>query len=125
MFLVTEEPIDIPSLMTQSVAPENGAIATFIGIVRNHSGEKKVQKLFYEAYIPMALKSFEEIGKEARNLWQISELSIVHRVGTLSIGEPAVFILTSAPHRKEALSACAYTIDRIKEISPLWKKEII
>lgn len=125
MFSVTPNPIDISAILANAIAPENGALATFMGTVRNHSEGQKIKQLYYEAYAPMALKSFEAVEKEVRALWKISQLSIIHRTGALSIGEIAVFILATAPHRKEALSACSYTIDRVKEISPIWKKEIV
>lgn len=123
MFLITYAPIDVCAIVSKAVGPENGAIATFMGVVRGHSGQQKVHKLFYEAYAPMALKSFEKIDLEARSRWKISELSIVHRVGMLSVGETAVLILVSSEHRRDALSACAYAIERVKQIAPIWKKE--
>ncbi len=124
MFMITEAPIDTASVLSEISDPRNGAVATFMGIVRKHSGERAVKGLFYEAYEPMALKSFEAIALEARVLWQITDLSIAHRIGSLSVGEMAVFIAASAPHRKDALAACEYAIDRVKEISPIWKKDI-
>ncbi len=125
MFLITDSPIDVPGVLSEISNPENGAVATFMGIVRNHSNGKLVRGLRYEAYRPMALKSFENIGHEAKVFWDISELIIVHRVGTLSVGEIAVLIAASSPHRREALSACAYAINRLKEISPIWKKDLV
>lgn len=125
MFLITESPIDVPGVLSGISSPRDGAVASFMGTVRNHSNGRSVIGLHYEAYGPMALKSFETIALEAKARWKISDLSIVHRVGALSIGEIAVLIAASAPHRAEALSACAYAIDRIKEISPIWKKEFI
>lgn len=124
MFMITDNPIDVPWILSEISSPEDGAVATFMGIVRNSSDGKSAQGLYYEAYRPMALKSFESIGLEAKALWGISDLSIAHRVGTLSIGEMAVLVAVAAPHRREALAACAYTIDRVKEISPIWKKEL-
>ncbi|OGR84843.1 MAG: hypothetical protein A2901_04015 [Elusimicrobia bacterium RIFCSPLOWO2_01_FULL_54_10] len=125
MFLIIDSPIDVPWVLSQISSPENGATATFMGTVRNHSQGKPVRKIRYEAYEPMALKSFKKINLEAKVLWKISDLSIIHRVGMLSIGEIAVLVAASAPHRAEALAACGYAIDRVKEISPIWKKEFI
>ena len=123
MFLITGVPIDAARVLAQIESPKNGAVATFMGIARNHSEGKAVRGLYYEAYEPMALKTFEKIGIECKILWQITRLAIVHRVGKLEIGEMAVLVAASAPHRRAALDACSYAIDRVKEISPIWKKE--
>ncbi len=121
--LVTDLPIDVCGLISEAIRPENGALATFMGSVRNPSGGRAVQGLFYEAYAPMALKKFNEINSEVRARWQVQELSIIHRVGRLLAGDVAVLIIASSAHRRDALSACSHAIERVKQITPIWKKE--
>lgn len=100
-----------------------GAVVTFIGAVRNNSDGKKVLYLEYEAYPEMAKKKLEEIAAEAKKKWPIEEIAVTHRLGRMEIGEISVVIAVSSGHRTAAFQACQYTIDRIKEIVPIWKKE--
>ncbi len=122
MFLITNRTIDVASLLLPAHR-EDGAVATFLGTVRNHSGGRSVTSLHYYAYAPMVLKSFGHIADEVKNKWGVSHLSIVHRIGQLNVGDIAVAVVAGAPHRHQALAACAYAIERIKEMSPIWKKE--
>jgi molybdopterin synthase catalytic subunit len=78
----------------------------------------------YQAYTPMALKVMNELAEEVRKKWDIKNIAIVHRTGRLEIGDPSVVIAVSAAHRKEAFEACRFTIDRLKESVPIWKKEV-
>ena len=123
MLLVTEEPIDMSRLMAGAASTADGAVATFLGVVRDNSGGRKVGSLRYEAYVPMVLRCFEKISEEVKDRWPVSDLSIVHRIGLLQVGEAAVAIAAASRHRKEALAACAYAIDRVKATAPIWKKE--
>ena len=123
MITVTEDPIDIENLMARATSPEDGAVATFLGVVRNNSGSKKVSSLLYEAYVPMVLKCFEKISNEVKEKWDVTNVSIAHRIGHLQVGETAVAVLAAARHRREALEACSYAIGRIKAVAPIWKKE--
>ena len=123
MFSVTEKPIDVSFLFHDISFREYGAIASFAGIVRRESDSRPVRALKYEAYVPMALKSFEKIAGEIRNRWGEVHLTIVHRVGFLRAGEIAVLVAAASKHRRESLAACSYAIDRVKQISPIWKKE--
>jgi molybdopterin synthase catalytic subunit len=102
----------------------NGAIVTFLGVVRNFSRGRTVLYLEYEAYREMAIRKMQQIAAEAREKWAIDDLAMVHRVGHLEVGEPSVAIAVGAPHRKAAFEACEYAIDRLKEIVPIWKKEV-
>ncbi len=122
MFLITNLTIDIASILS-TAHREDGAVATFMGTVRDHSGGRSVTALQYSVYAPMALKSFEQIADEVKAKWGVTHLSIVHRFGRLKVGEISVAVTAGSPHRREALAACAYAIDRIKTISPIWKKE--
>jgi molybdopterin synthase catalytic subunit len=115
--------IDVNALVTQVARPGAGGIATFLGVVRDHSLGRKVLYLFYEAYPPMAIKEMERLEAEVRGRWEIEAIAIVHRVGRLEIGEASVGIAVSAPHRREAIEACHYAIDRLKQTVPVWKKE--
>ena len=123
MITVTEDPIDLENLMARAASPADGAVATFLGVVRDNSGSKKVSSLLYEAYVPMVLKCFEKISNEVKEKWDVTNLSIVHRIGRLQAGETAVAVLAAARHRREALEVCSYAIDRVKAIAPIWKKE--
>ncbi|MDA2917286.1 molybdenum cofactor biosynthesis protein MoaE, partial [Nitrospinae bacterium AH_259_B05_G02_I21] len=80
--------------------------------------------LEYEAYPSMAERKMTQIGEEIRAKWAVDAVVILHRVGRLEVGEMSVAIAVAAPHRREALEACAYAIDRLKEIVPIWKKEV-
>ena len=101
----------------------NEAVVTFIGTVRNNANGKKVLYLEYEAFSEMALKKLEEIVAEIQNRWKISDIDIAHRIGRIEIGENVVIIAVGSVNRSEALQACQYAIDRIKEVVPIWKKE--
>ncbi len=104
-------------------APTPGAVTTFLGQVRGHSLGKRVLRLEYEGYEPLAVKAFERIATEARERWPDAELAIHHRLGTLDVGEASVAIAAAAPHRAQAFATCRYAIERIKQIVPIWKHE--
>lgn len=105
--------------------PRAGAIVTFLGTVRDHSEDVQVSELVYEAYEEMAIKSFREILDDARSRFHFVDAAVVHRTGRLKLTEDSVMIAVSAAHRKEAFRACEYIIDRIKEISPIWKRDVL
>ena len=122
-FRVQSEALD-PRYTESLVAhPGAGAIATFIGTVRDHARDRAVTHLEYEAYAPAAELNMAQIGDEIRERWGIDHVAIVHRVGSLTIGEASVVISVASPHRDAAFEACRYAIQRIKEIVPIWKKE--
>lgn len=103
--------------------PSSGAVATFIGTTRDHAHGREVVSLEYDAYAPMALKTMKEVADRARAQWQILEISIVHRLGRVEIGEASIVIAVSSAHRDAAFEACRYAIDTLKAIVPIWKKE--
>lgn len=103
--------------------PGSGGVATFIGSVRDVSEGHSVSFLEYEAYEPMALAKMQQVIDEAAAQWPVKAMAIQHRLGRLEIGEDAVVIAVSCPHRGEAFDACRYAIDRLKQIVPIWKKE--
>jgi len=122
MFLTTQT-IYIPAFLDFSIRPASGACATFFGIVRNHDHGRKVQRLCYEAYVNLAEKELARIAVHAKEKFSVSKVHILHRYGTLEIGEVAVAIAVESGHRQEAFAACRFVIDAIKESVPIWKKE--
>ena len=124
IFKITENSIAPDEFYRHVLQDSNGAVVTFCGVVRNHANNKPTHYLVYEAYPEMAEKKMAEIGTQIAARWAIHDLGIVHRVGRLEIGEISVLIAVSAPHRAEAFEACRYAIDRLKEIVPIWKKEV-
>ncbi len=123
-FAITREPLDPAPLVALVSAPANGAVVTFAGIVRDNFGGRSTAHLEYEAYEPMAVKVLGEIAGEAQVRWGTGAIAVHHRVGRLEIGETAVLIAVAAPHRHEAFAAAEWIMDRIKEVAPIWKKEI-
>jgi len=103
--------------------PGAGAISSFSGVTRDNFGGRRVLKLEYEAYKPMAVKKLGQVCREAFEKWDLLKMVIAHRVGTVGVGEPSVVIVASSAHRREALEATQYAIDRLKAIVPVWKKE--
>jgi molybdopterin synthase catalytic subunit len=101
----------------------DGAVVTFVGLVRNHNLGRRVLYLEYEAYEPLALKAFERIRSEIGARWPDTRLALHHRVGRLDIGEASIAIATRSPHRGNAYAACRYAIERVKQIAPIWKRE--
>jgi molybdopterin synthase catalytic subunit len=123
MFRLTREPIDIQKTVESIQKPEDGAVVVFDGVVRNHSKDKSVRYLEYDAYESMAIKKLEEVGVRARSRYAIRDIAIVHRLGRLDVGECSVAIVVASAHRGPAFEACRFAIDTIKEIVPIWKKE--
>jgi molybdopterin synthase catalytic subunit len=101
----------------------DGAVASFLGLVRNHNLGRVVTYLEYEAYEPLAIKAFERIAREAGGRWPGITLALHHRIGRLEIGEASVAIAVASAHRADAFSACRYAIERVKQIAPIWKRE--
>jgi len=100
-----------------------GAIASFVGIVRNTNQGRMVTHLEYEAYEPLAVKALEQIRQEAAEQWPGTELAVHHRIGRLDIGEASIIIAAGSAHRAHAFAACRYVIERVKQIVPIWKHE--
>jgi molybdopterin synthase catalytic subunit len=121
--LITHVPIDANALLASAASPSDGAVLIFLGVVRNQNEGREVGHLEYEAYEPMVRSVLEEILDEASRRWEIGEISVVHRVGKLQIGEASVAIVVAAPHRGDAYSASRYVIDELKKRAPIWKRE--
>src|ERR687892_2895184 len=125
MYAIVEEPLDIGALVQDAQRPDCGAVATFVGTTRiDESDGAAVEYLEYEAYRPMADKKLEEIGAELEERWDVREVSIVHRIGRVGPGEASVAIVVASPRRGEAFEASRYAIERIKQLVPIWKREV-
>jgi molybdopterin synthase catalytic subunit len=124
MIAITETPIDTLEVIAAVQAEGAGAINVFIGTVRNQTQAKPVVQLDFEAFDSMAVKKMQEIANQAAARWPIQKVAIVHRKGSLQIGDAAVVIAVSTPHRKASFEACEFIIDTLKEVVPIWKKEI-
>ena len=122
--VLCHEPIDREAATALLETGGAGAIITFAGTVRPTAKTgRAVTHLDYEAYEGMALKKMEICLAEAAQRWPLLDAAVVHRLGHLTLGEVAVSIAVCSKHRKEAFEACAYIIDRLKQIVPIWKKE--
>ena len=123
MFEITTDRLD-PRRTEQAVTHAGaGAICTFTGIVRDNSRGRSVTHLEYEAFASMAITQMKKIADEIADKWPDARVAMLHRTGRLEIGEPSVVVSASAPHRAEAIAACKWGIDRLKESVPIWKKE--
>ena len=121
---VTSNPLELDALVhLVSTSGGYGAIATFVGIVRDHNQHRRVTHLEYEAYEPLALKALEQIRREAAEQWPSASLAVHHRTGRLAIGEASIIIAAASAHRADAFAACRYVIERVKQIVPIWKHE--
>ena len=123
-FRLSEEPLSLDDAVREVASDDAGAIATFSGTTRARSRGRDVVRLEYEAYEGMAEAEMERIAAELRARHTLTAVAIHHRVGVVGIGETSVVIAVSAPHRGDALAACAEAIDTLKGTVPLWKKEI-
>lgn len=122
-FSFSNRPLDIPSLQTALQQPAAGGYASFEGWVRNHNEGQDVTRLEYEAFEALAIKEGERIVAEAIARFGVLRARCVHRIGSLGIGEIAVWVGVSSVHRGEAFDACRYIIDAVKHCVPIWKKE--
>ena len=124
MIEITPHKIDTAKLVAEVSHPEAGGIDVFIGTTRNQTKGKPVKRLEFESFEPMAIKELQKIADFAQAEWPILKFAIAHRVGIVEIGEEAVVIAVSSPHREAAFKACRYIIDELKKTVPIWKKEV-
>ena len=124
MFKITSEEIELGDVIRAVEAGDAGAIVHFLGVVRNNTAGREVSYLEYEAYPPMAEKKMAEIAEEIHEKWGLDRVAMIHRVGRLEIGEVSVAVAVASPHRKEAFEACHYAMNRLKQIVPIWKREV-
>lgn len=123
LILLVRESIEHAALVEHVRQPEDGAVVTFDGCVRNHSHGRRTLYLDYEAYESMALAKMREIAEQIHEKFPIHRVAIAHRLGRLAIGETSVFIAVSSAHRPAAFEACRHAIDTLKRSVPIWKKE--
>lgn len=123
MVRLTRETLDYHALTEQVRRNDCGAVVTFLGTVRDLTGDRLTLALDYESYPAMAEKKMAEVEAETRQRWPVGEMMLVHRLGRLEVGEISVAVAVSCPHRAQAFEACRYAIDRLKELVPIWKKE--
>jgi molybdopterin synthase catalytic subunit len=123
MIRLIREPIDYHALTEQVRRRDCGAVVTFLGTVRDLTGDRITVALDYEAYPAMAEKKMTEIESDTRQRWPVGDMVLVHRLGHLDVGEVSVAVAVSCPHRAQAFEACRHAIDRLKELVPIWKKE--
>jgi molybdopterin synthase catalytic subunit len=124
MIEITESKLDHAAITDSVRSNLAGAVCSFLGTVREMTGARRTASLDYEAYPEMALKTMADLEAEARRLWPIIDAALVHRVGHLDLGEISVVVAVSCPHRHQAFDACRWLIDRLKEVVPIWKKEV-
>jgi molybdopterin synthase catalytic subunit len=115
--------LDPKACLARVMRDDAGGLVTFVGTVRNHTRGKRVLKLEFEAYAPMAMSEMRKIAETACERWPVLQIAIHHRMGTLQIGQVPVVIAVACAHRKAAFEACQYAIDTLKETVPIWKKE--
>jgi molybdopterin synthase catalytic subunit len=120
---LTSDPPSLTHLLARVQSPERGGIACFVGTVRDHHGGRKVLRLEYQAYEPMAEAECARIIAEAESRWPVAVV-MEHRIGRIEIGHAAVCVVAAAAHRDEAFAACRYVIEEIKRRVPIWKREV-
>jgi molybdopterin synthase catalytic subunit len=120
---LTRAPIDAEELVAASKRGEDGAVVVFDGIVRNESRGRRTLHLDYEAYEEMAVRQMRDLANQALSRFDVRQVTIVHRLGRLEIGETSILIVVASAHRAAAFEACRWLIDIIKKTVPIWKKE--
>lgn len=120
---VTGDSLRLEELMAWVASPSAGAISTFSGVTRDNFNGRRVVRLEYEAYVPMAEREMVKIVVAIRKRWQVVRVAIVHRIGVVPVSEASVIIAISSKHRDEGLAALRFAIDEVKAVVPIWKKE--
>lgn len=124
LFEVTDAPLSADEIAARVTNPHSGATLVFVGTVREWTKGKRTVLLEYEAYPEMAVAQMQVISREIEAQWPGARTAIVHRVGRLAVEEASVIIAVATPHRADAFAACRHAIERLKQIVPIWKKEI-
>jgi len=120
---ITADPLEPQPFIEHFRRDESGAVALFLGVVRNNNLGRRVLHLEYDAYTEMAEKKLRQVAEEVTARWPITDIAIAHRTGRVEIGETSLLVVVSSPHRHEAFEACQQAVNRIKEVVPIWKKE--
>jgi molybdopterin synthase catalytic subunit len=123
MLRVTREDFSVDEIIQRVRTKDAGAIVTFVGVVRGESDGKNVDKLDFQAYNEMAIAELGRIRDAACQRFHVNKVAIVHRTGSLNVGDNILVIAVSAPHRDEAFKACRFVLEELKETVPIWKKE--
>jgi molybdopterin synthase catalytic subunit len=121
---ITAGPLSPEPFLQHVRRDDSGAVALFLGVVRDNNLGRRVLYLEYDAYPEMAERKLREVAEEALARWPITDVAIAHRTGRLEIGETSLLVAVSSPHRHDAFAACHHIVNRIKEIVPIWKKEV-
>jgi molybdopterin synthase catalytic subunit len=124
-FALTTGPLPVERALAWATSPSCGAVACFLGTVRDHAeGHTGVTAIDYEAYTSQVMPRFEAISSAARERWpEIGRIAVWHRTGRVALGEVAIVVVVSTPHRAEAFEACRRVVDTVKRTAPIWKKE--
>ena len=120
---LTRDPIPVERLLASATRPECGAVSVFLGTTRDHHEGRRVTRLAYEAYEPMALAALEALEGEAVRRFEVASCRIAHRLGEVPITEASVAVVVAAGHRGPAFDACRWAMDELKRSVPIWKKE--
>jgi molybdopterin synthase catalytic subunit len=120
---LTRAPIDVGALTAAAARPDCGAIVAFVGTTRDHHDGRRVIRLGYEAYEPMAIAALERLEQLACQRYTIASCRVVHRLGDVPLTEASVVVVVAAAHRAPAFDACRWTMDELKRTVPIWKKE--
>jgi molybdopterin synthase catalytic subunit len=120
---LVREPIDVAALQDEIKSVSDGAVCVFEGIVRDNTRGRETLYLDYEAYEEMALNQMQELAQQAVAKFGVRDVTLVHRLGRLMVGETSVLIVVASAHRGAAFEACRWLIDTLKKQVPIWKKE--
>ena len=123
MIKLTQDTIDTDAVLESVASTKAGAVVLFLGTTREFTAGRQTASLDYESYGEMAQRKMAELEAEARQRWSLIEVTLVHRLGHVGLGEASVAIAVSSPHRGDAFTAGQWLIDTLKEIVPIWKKE--
>ena len=123
MVELTRDPIDAQGVLREVQSTQAGAVVLFLGTVRELTAGKQTASLDYEAYSEMAIRQLHGLIDEAETRWPVQRAGVIHRLGHLELGDIAVAVAVSCPHRREAFESGQWIMDRIKEVVPIWKKE--
>lgn len=120
---ITEDPLDLDRLLSETEDPSCGGLVIFSGTIRNNNEGKDVNGIRYDAHIQIAENALKELEKEVLKNFGVERCRIQHRIGTLELGEPSVYVVVRSVHRAEAFEAAKYGIDELKKRLPIWKEE--
>ena len=120
---IGEAALDPGQVLSSLAAPADGAVNLFLGVVRDHHQGRRVLRLEYHAYVPMAQQKMQQIADEVTERFGATSVILLHRLGTLEIGDVSVLVAVATAHRAESFTACRHAIGRIKSEVPIWKKE--